>query len=389
MRTIGVVTGARADFGIYRPLLRAILAEPSLRLHLYVTGMHLAPAFGETVREIEAEGFPVGERIPMLGAGDEAEDIAQSLGRGTLGFAQAFGRFLPEVLVLLGDRFEMLAAAGAALPFNLPLAHIHGGELTEGAMDECIRHALTKLSHLHFASTEAHARRLRQLGEAPARIHISGALSLDNLADLPRLDRATLESRFGLDLAEPPLLVTFHPVTREIAQMEAQVEELLAALEASALPLVFTLPNADTHGLALAGRLRAFCEGRLRTWRVDNLGTQGYFSLMGEAAAMVGNSSSGLLEAPSFGLPVVNVGSRQKGRTRGANVIDVAPEREAILAGIRRAVSPAFRAGLVGTSNPYQGAGRASDRIVRILRDTPLDGLCAKPFLDLPLEACP
>ncbi len=389
MRTLGVVTGGRADFGIYRPLLQAILADPSLRLHLYVTGMHLSPEFGCTVRDIEAEGFPIGDRVEMLLASDSPEGIAKAIGLGTLGFAQAFGRTLPDVLVLLGDRFEMLAAASAALPFNLPVAHIHGGEVTEGAIDECIRHTLTKLSHLHFASTEGHAHRIRQLGEEASRVHTCGALSLDNLKDLTLLDRETLERRFGLDLSEAPLLVTFHPVTREWTQMPRQVEELLAALDASGLPLLFTLPNADTQGRLLISRFRTFCEGRPRTWMVDNLGSQAYFSLMRLASAMVGNSSSGLLEAPSFGLPVVNVGTRQQGRTRGSNVLDTGTNRQGILAAIARATAPAFRASLQNTPNPYQPVGRAAEVIVQVLRDTPLDGLCFKPFVDLGQEGLP
>jgi UDP-N-acetylglucosamine 2-epimerase (non-hydrolysing)/GDP/UDP-N,N'-diacetylbacillosamine 2-epimerase (hydrolysing) len=319
----------------------------------------------------------------MLTASDTAEGLARSVGLGVLGFAQAFGRYRPDLLVVLGDRFEMLAAATAALPFNLPLVHIHGGEVTEGAIDDAMRHALTKFSHLHFASTAAHAARIRQLGEEPWRIHVAGALALDQLDDTPLLDRAALEARTGLDLEIPPLVVTFHPVTREAEATPGHAEELLAALEASGLPVVVTLPNADTLGRWLGARFRAWARDRPRTALVDNLGTQAYFSLLQRAAAVVGNSSSALLEAPSLGCPAVNIGTRQRGRTRGANVLDCGYGRAEILEAIRRATAPGFRAALAGTPNPYRQAGSAAQRILEVLGSVPLEGLAVKRFADL------
>lgn len=385
MRRIGIVTVARSDYGIYRSLLEGIRSDPDLDLHLYATGMHLSPEFGRTVQEIEAEGFQVAERIEMLLSSDTPEGIAKSMGLGVLGFGQAFGRLRPDLLVVLGDRFEMLAAALAALPFNLPVAHIHGGEITEGAMDDALRHAITKLSHLHFASTEAHARRIRQLGEEPWRIEVSGAPSLDNLRSLVFLDRATLEARVGLSFERPPLLITYHPVTTEYGETEAQVVELLAALEGIEQPLIFTLPNADTAGRTILEALRRFVKERPGACLVENLGTQAYFSLMRLAGAMVGNSSSGLLEAASFQLPVVNIGNRQKGRTRGQNVLDTDNSRQGIREGLRKALDPSFRASLAGTRNPYQGEAPASEVILRRLRDQPLQALVPKTFADLPL----
>ena len=217
-RCIGVVTMARSDWGIYRPVLKRLQLDPTLELRIYATGMHLSPEFGFTVREIETDGFSVTERIEMLLSSDSPQGIAKSLGLGVSGFAQAFGHFCPELLVVLGDRFEMLAAALAALPFNLPVVHIHGGEITEGAIDDCMRHAITKLSHLHFASTADHARRIRQLGEESRRVIVSGAPSMDNLRDIVYLEASELERRIGGDLSEPPLLVTYHPVTTEFEQ---------------------------------------------------------------------------------------------------------------------------------------------------------------------------
>lgn len=383
MRCVGVVTVARSDYGIYRSILREIQAEPSLNLHLYAAGMHLAPEFGSTVKDIEADGFRVAERIEMLLSSDTPEGIAKSMGLGLMGFAQAFGRFRPDLLLVLGDRFEMLSAALAALPFNIPVAHIHGGEVTEGAIDDSMRHAITKLSHLHFASTEEHARRIRQLGEEPWRIQVSGAPSLDNLRDIHFLERPELEKRLGMLLKEAPLLVTYHPVTTEVDQTGFQIRELLAALEDNERPLVFTLPNADTAGREIIDAIRVFVTSRSKARLVENLGTQAYFSLMRQAAAMVGNSSSGLLEAASFQLPVVNIGSRQKGRTRGLNVIDTDNTRDGILAGLHRALDPVFRQSLVGSRNPYQGEASAAAIITQRLRDQPLGVLVPKAFANV------
>lgn len=388
MRTIGVVTVGRSDYGIYLPLLRKIFQDPELRLHLMVSAMHLSPEFGLTVETIEKDGFPIGEKVEMLLSGDSPSDIAQSIGLGTIGFAKAFARFRPDLLVVLGDRFEMFAAALAALPFRIPVAHIHGGELTEGAIDDALRHSMTKLSHLHFVATEEYARRVRQLGEEPWRIVVSGAPSLDNLHSTRLSSASQLETKYGLYLGQPTLLVTYHPVTLEHEQTEFQTGELLAALEALAMPVVFTLPNADTGGRTIVQMLRDFTARHASTRIVDNLGTQDYFSLMSLAAAMVGNSSSGLVEAPSFHLPVVNIGTRQRGRIRGTNVIDVGYERSAIVEGVKKAISREFKEILKGQKNPY-GSGNASERIVEMLKGVSIDArLMMKRFFDIALPSC-
>jgi UDP-hydrolysing UDP-N-acetyl-D-glucosamine 2-epimerase len=383
VRTIGVVTVARSDYGIYLPILRKIQADPDLRLHLFVSGMHLSPEFGLTVRAIEADGFDVGERIEMLLSSDSPEGIAKSIGLGMIGFAQAYAQHCPDIMLVLGDRFEMYAAAVAALPFKIPVAHVHGGEITQGAIDDALRHSITKLSHLHFVAAETYARRVAQLGEEPWRITVSGAPSLDNLHTIRLLSLDELEARYGLCFQPRPLLATFHPVTLEYGQTEWQVGELLAALDDAGLPVVFTLPNADTGGRIIQRMIAEYIGDRPSAWLVDNLGTQAYFSLMAVAAAMVGNSSSGIIETPSFGLPVVNIGTRQAGRVRGANVIDVDYKRAAILQGIRQAVRPEFRESLRQMENPY-GYGRASDIIVERLKTVPLDdNLIIKRFYDL------
>lgn len=386
MRTVGVVTVSRSDYGICLPLLRKIREDPDLRLHLIVSGMHLSPEFGLTVKAIEADSFEIAERVEMLLSSDTPEGIAKSIGLGVMGFAQTFTRFRPDVLVVLGDRFEMYAAALAALPFKLPVAHIHGGEITQGAIDDSLRHSLTKLSHLHFVATQEYARRVLQLGEEPWRVVVSGAPSLDNLHTLPLLDPRKLEAQLGFHLAEAPLLVTFHPVTLEYEQTEWQVGELLHALRAFDLPVVFTKPNADTNGRVITRMLLDFVKDYPLGKIVDNLGTQAYFSMMAFAVAMVGNSSSGIVEAPSFGLPVVNIGTRQRGRVRAGNVIDVGYGREEIRRGIEKALQPEFRACLRGMANPY-GDGHAAELIVQRLQDVTLDDkLVMKRFVDVSLS---
>ncbi len=383
MRTVGVVTVARSDYGIYQPVLRALRAQPGLEPHLFVSGMHLSPEFGLTVQEIEADGFPVRERVEMLLSSDSPEGIAKAIGLGTIGFAHAYGRSRPDVLMVLGDRFEMYAAALAALPFRIPVAHLHGGELTQGATDDALRHSITKLSHLHFVSTEEYARRVRQMGEEPWRVLVTGAPGLDGI-EAAACTAEELASRFGLDVSRPPLLVTYHPVSLEYERTAWQVKQLLAALEAVGLPLVFTAPNADVSGRTVAALIREFVAGHRQARFVANLGRRGYFGLMRHAAAMVGNSSSGIIEAASFGLPVVNVGTRQQGRVRGANVIDVGYETETIAAAIARAVSAEFRRTLAGLRNPY-GDGQAGERIAARLAEVQLDArLIVKRFCNLP-----
>lgn len=381
-RTVGVVTVARSDYGHLVPVLQEIQAAPDLELAVYVAGSHLATRFGRTVTAVETDGWPIAERIEMLLDSDTPGAIAASTGIGVAGFARAFARRRPDLLVVLGDRFEMLSAAMAALPFLLPVAHLHGGELTEGAMDEQIRHAITKLSHLHFAAAEPYARRIVQMGEEPWRVHCTGAPGLDRLLRLARLSREALGRRLGLPLRRPTLLVTFHPVTLEYADTAIHMEALAQALAKVDADVVATYPGADTAGQTIIARLEALAASRPGMRVVRSLGEEVYVSLLAEADAMVGNSSSGIIEAPSFGLPVVNIGSRQRGRLRAGNVIDVECGRDDILGGITRALDPGFRAGLAGSSNPY-GDGQAAPRVVRVLREVELGPrLVQKRFAD-------
>jgi UDP-hydrolysing UDP-N-acetyl-D-glucosamine 2-epimerase len=380
-RTIGVVTVARSDYGIYFPLLRAIQADPELELHLIVSGMHLSPEFGLTFKNIEADGFRINERVEMLLSSDTPEGVAKSMGLGTVGFAQAFSRLRPDILVVLGDRFEMHAAATAAVPFLLPIAHIAGGAVTMGAIDDVFRHSIAKMSHLHFTETEIYARRILQMGEEPWRVVVTGALALDSVRDSALLSGEDLEIRYGLSLDESPLLVTFHPVTREYQQTENYMAELLAALTAFNLPIVFTYPNADTNSRVIIRMIEDFVSNNPRAQVLKNLGSTGYLSLMKNAAAMIGNSSSGIVEAPSFKLPVVNIGNRQEGRLKARNVIDVGYTQGEIRRGIDLALSPGFRQSLEEIENPY-GDGKASHRIIEVLKEVNLgDRLILKKFI--------
>ena len=382
-RTIGVVSVSRADYAICRPVLRRIQADPALRLHLMISGMHLSPEFGLTMTAIEADRFEIGERVEMLLSSDSPEAIAKSMGLGVIGFAQSYARFRPDILVVSGDRFEMHAAALAALPFKIPVAHIEGGDLTEGAIDDALRHSITKLSHLHFVSTTEYARRVMQLGEEAWRVTVSGAPSLDNLKSLTLLSRDELERKYGLPLEPPPLLVTFHPVTLEYEHTGEQVTELLEALKALHAPIIFTLPNADTHGRLIVQMIREFVNNGFRAHMIDNLGVHDYLSMLSYAAALVGNSSSGLIEAPSFKLPAVNIGTRQRGRIKAANVIDVGYRRDEIRQGIAKALAPAFRDSLHNLVNPY-GTGDASEKIVERLKTVPLsERILCKRFQDI------
>ena len=382
-----MVTVGRSDYGIYRPVLTEIRDDPELELRLFVGGMHLLPEFGSTVDAVEGDGFAIAERVEMLLASDTPEAISKSTGLGVVGFAQAYARSRPDVLMVLGDRFEMHAAALAALPFKIPVAHISGGEMTRGAFDDALRHCITKLSHLHFVTTEEYARRVRQLGEESWRVTNCGSPSLDTLLSHTQEGSNDLEARYGFQLDPPPLLVTFHPVTLEYEDTEWHAAELLAALDESGAPTVFTMPNADTNGHVIARKIQEFVGTHPSSWLVENLGIPDYFSVMARSAAMVGNSSSGVVEAAPLSLPVVNIGSRQEGRVRTPNIIDVGYPRAEILEGIRRAVSDEFRETASGVTSPF-GDGHAAKRIVDVLKTVELgDRLLMKRFIDQPVAA--
>ncbi|MBV9501625.1 MAG: UDP-N-acetylglucosamine 2-epimerase (hydrolyzing) [Acidobacteriaceae bacterium] len=385
MRTIGVVSTSRSDYGIYKPLLEAIRKDAELELRVLVSGMHLSSQYGTTVRAIEQDGFDIAERIEMLLSSDTPQGISKSIGVGVIGFADSFSRWRPDILVVLGDRFEMHAAALAALPFKIPVAHLSGGELTEGAIDDALRHSLTKLSHLHFPATEEYGRRIAQMGEEPWRVTVAGEPSLDQLRTIQFLSREELERRFSLRLDRPFVLSTFHPVTLEYEQAEWQIGQLLAALESTGTRAVFTMPNADTGNHIIRDKIQQFVAAHEDSRVIESFGSHAYFSMMKLASAIVGNSSSGIVEAASFALPAVNIGTRQDGRVRARNVIDVGYGKHEIARGIAKAVSRAFRDSLDGLVNPY-GSGQASRIITERLRSVELgDRLIRKKFYSPPI----
>lgn len=388
MRTICVITGTRADYGLLCPLMRRIADDPELRLQVMATAMHLSEEFGMTVNEIEADGFTVDARIEMLASGDTNLSMAMSTGVGTTRIAQALADLSPDMVVILGDRYEALAAATAAFLLKIPVAHVHGGEVTAGALDDGIRHAITKLSHLHFASAAPYGRRIVQMGEDPSRVHVVGAMGVDNALNLPLVSRADLERDLGVTLGPRSAIVTFHPATLDEADPAEQVAEHLSALDAiEGLTVIFTLPNADPGNVAIRELIVAWAAQRPGTAAAfASLGHVRYLSAVKVAGCVVGNSSSGIIEAPALGVPTVNIGMRQDGRVRAASVIDCAPRAGDIEAAIERALDPAFRLAAQQQHNPY-GDGHAAERIHALLKTVDLSPeSLRKGFYDLAEE---
>jgi GDP/UDP-N,N'-diacetylbacillosamine 2-epimerase (hydrolysing) len=364
-RRIAYVTGSRADYGLFSEPLKRIRENRGMDLSLIVTSMHLEPEFGLTVREIEADGMPVTARVRNLLPGDSGGNQARAVGNAVLGITSALEDLRPDILVVLGDRGEMLAGAIAAVHLNIPLAHVHGGDVS-GTVDDLVRHAISKLSHVHFAATEDSAARLRRLGERPEHVHVVGAPGLDYLSRFEPMTDSELRAEVGVDVSSPFVLFTQHPVTTEMSEAAAQMEMSLKALEQAAVQVVATYPNADAGGRAM---IEALERRRDRAWLhiFPSLGQRRFASLLKKAAAMVGNSSSGIIEAPFFGVPVVNIGSRQAGRLRAENVLDLEHDQEAIRSAIACALSDEdFKTRARGARNPY-GDGHAGERIVEIL----------------------
>lgn len=369
-RSIAVVTSSRADFShLYWPLVE-LQARENISLELYVTGAHLSNEFGRAVDEIEAAGFPVAERVECLVDSDTDTAMARTIGLGTISFADVLGRRRPDLLLLIADRYEMLAPASAALALRIPMVHIEGGEASFGAIDHAVRNALTMMSHVHLVPTELAAERVRLMGEESWRVHRTGAPSLDHIRRGSIAARGEVEAAIGCPLEPAPLVVAHHPVTLD-ADPTAELEPILAALDRVRRPIIFVHPNADMGGRGMFERIRTWCAGRPQATAVVNLPPPVYLGLLAHAAALCGNTSSGLMEAPSFELPSVNIGTRQDGRERAASVIDCAGEAPAIAAALERALDSSFRDSLRGVVNPY-GDGHASERIADVLASVEL-----------------
>jgi GDP/UDP-N,N'-diacetylbacillosamine 2-epimerase (hydrolysing) len=383
MRKICVITGTRAEYGLLRWVMQGIQGDHELTLQIIATGMHLSPEFGLTYQAIEQDGFQIDRKVEMLTSSDTPVGIAKSMGLGMIGFADALHELQPDLILVLGDRFEIFAAVSAALVARIPVAHLHGGEATEGLIDEAIRHAITKMSHLHFVAAESYRKRVIQLGEQPDRVFLVGGLGIDNIKNLQLLDRATLEASLDFELGHKNLLITYHPVTLETATAATQMEELLAALAAlKDTKLIFTLPNADTDGRALIKKVEQFVAQHPNARAYTSLGQLRYLSCVANVDGVVGNSSSGLAEVPSFKKGTINIGDRQRGRLQAASIINCAPNRESISAALSKLYSTDFQECLSRVTNPY-GEGGASTAIISEIKSAELDGLLKKCFYDL------
>jgi len=376
-RTIAVVTSSRAEYShLYWPL-HDLAQHPDVDLKLIVLGAHLAPQFGETVKEIEKDGLPIAARLECLLSSDTDVGMAKTLGVAVLALADLLGQMRPDLLLLIADRYEMLAPASVALTLRIPIAHIEGGEISEGAIDDAVRNALTKMSHIHFTSTEGARARVIAMGEEPWRVHRAGAPSLDHLRRSRLLGVDELEARLEISLQRrpgslqrPTVVVAYHPVTL-VRDTTQEAHSLFTALQGLDAQILFCYPNSDAGSHSLMERTRSFLASRSDARVYVNLDAVTYWSLLGHVALLIGNSSSGIMEAASFGLPVVNVGLRQKGRERAGNIVDAAPEANAIIDAMAKALSSEFRASLAGMANPY-GDGQAAEKIVQVLTTAPL-----------------
>lgn len=383
MKTICVVTGTRAEYGLLRWVMEGIRKSPVLNLQLVVTGMHLSPEFGLTVNDIKADGFCIDRCVEMLVSSDTPAGITKSMGLGLIGFADAMTVLQPDMLLVLGDRYEILAAATSAMIARIPIAHLHGGEATEGLIDEAIRHSITKMSHLHFVAADDYRRRVIQLGEKPESVFKVGGLGIDNICNIKLLERHVLEESLGFKFAARNLMITFHPVTLDSHSSEHQMQEVLAALhELKDTHLIFTMPNADTDGRILFKQIEEFVSQHENATVFTSLGQLRYLSCIAQVDAVVGNSSSGLAEVPSFKKATINIGDRQRGRIKASSVIDCSSERSAIMQALTRVYSDEFQNKIKSVINPY-GKGGASKSIVEILESTKLDGIVKKSFHDI------
>lgn len=383
MKTIAIVTVARSDFGIYKSLLNEIVSSSDFNLNLIVTGMHLEEKYGMTINEIMNSGFEITHKVKMNYLDDTPHGVAEAIASGVSGFSKLFKNYKPDYLMLLGDRFEMLSAAVAAIPFNIPIIHLHGGETTEGQIDEVIRHSLTKMSHIHFASTEIYKKRIAQLGEEEWRVFYSGAPSLDELATMSYQSRDELEKQLQVDFSLPTVIATFHPETLNFENTEFQATQFLEALAELNLQTIITFPNADTSGSVIINLINDYAK-RFKHFRVvPNLGKVRYFSILKLSSIMIGNSSSGIIEAASFKLPVINIGDRQRGRVAGRNVIHVAHDKSEILKAAKVALENKSNGSLDEISNPYFKSNAAKSILDGIRTTFNRKNLIIKKFEDL------
>jgi GDP/UDP-N,N'-diacetylbacillosamine 2-epimerase (hydrolysing) len=386
MKKICVVTGSRAEYGLLHLVMTAIRNSSELELQVIATGMHLSPEFGLTYREIKKDGFHIDIKVEMLLSSDTPVGITKSMGVGMIGFADAFNELKPDLLLVLGDRYEIFVAVSAATIGRLPIAHLHGGETTEGAFDDAFRHSITKMSHLHFVAAEEYRKRVIQLGEHPERVFQVGGLGVDNILKMKLLEREELEVAMNFEFREKNLMITFHPVTLEHGTSVGQMDELLSVLEKlNDTQLIITMPNSDTDGRVLFQMIKEFVAKHPHAEAFTSLGHLRYLSCIKYVDGVVGNSSSGLTEVPSFKKGTVNIGDRQKGRLKAESVIDCEPNKNSIVKAITKLYSSEFQTTLTLAKNPY-GVGGASKKIIRKLEKINLMEEVKKKFYDLPMS---
>lgn len=384
MKKICAVTGSRAEYGLLRWVMEGIKKSKLLNLQLIVTGMHLLPEFGLTANSIVNDGFNIDKKIEMLLSSDTPVGITKSMGIGLIGFAEALNELKPDLLLVLGDRFEILTAVNAALLARIPIAHIHGGESTEGVIDEAIRHSITKMSHIHFVASRTYKNRVIQLGENPKSVYNVGGLGIDNFIKLKLLDKSSLEKAIEFKLKNKNLLITFHPVTLENNTSKNQMNELLHSLsELKDTGLIFTMPNADTDSRILFKMIQDFVQKNKNAIVFTSLGQLRYLSCIKYVDAVIGNSSSGLIEVPYLKKPTINIGDRQKGRLKADTIIDCNPERLSINNAIKKAFSNDFKSKIKESINPY-GNGGGSEKIVKIIEGYNLNHILKKNFYEIP-----
>ena len=385
MRKICVVTGTRAEYGLLSRLIRMIDESEKTQLQLLATNMHLSPTYGETYKEIEADGFKIDRKIPIIEEGkNDAVATLKSMAKAVAGFADAFNELKPDIVALLGDRYEILAAAEAALIEKIPIAHIHGGEVTEGAYDDAIRHSITKMSHLHFPSIEPYRKRIIQMGENPERVFTVGAIGVENIKRIPLLSKTEAEHSIGFALDQNTILVTYHPVTLGPDSMRRDIDDFMSVLDDNKdLRIIFTMPNSDNGSEVIVEAINEFvCKNIERAVAFKSLGLKRYLSVMKEVGAVVGNSSSGIVEVPSFGVPTLNIGDRQKGRLAAESVVNCGTDKASIQEGLNKVLSTDFQFFCKTVENPY-GKENTVEEIFKVISSYPLENIIQKHFYDL------
>lgn len=383
MKKICIITGTRAEYGLFKNLINKIRFSKKLKYQIIVTGMHLSPEFGDTYKDILSDGYKINSEVEMLLSSDTPSSIAKSIGLGVIGFSDAFKNLKPDLILIIGDRYEVFSATIAAMTARIPIAHIHGGEVTQGLIDEPIRHSITKMSHLHFVATKEYQKRVIQLGESPENVFLVGGLGVDVIKSTNLMSKKSIQKELALDLYKKNILITFHPVTLESNTASLHFQEILKSLQKlKDTNLIFTLPNADTEAKEIIKDLNNFSANKKNVKIFKSLGQLKYWSLIKLVDVVIGNSSSGLLEVPSFKKPTINIGDRQEGRIKAKSVIDCAPISKEISNSIEIAYSNEFRLKLKNLVNPY-GSGGASDKIIKVLEKNNLNNIIKKNFFDV------